>query len=448
MKECDDFLCLYIVSNPSTELLEYIYMYDMQISPREIRDNYMNMLKSIFTESLEKYVFLRTDFQDFQKHIINKELIIDDEYYLVRAILMWVQYDIGDRLRYAESLLSNVNCSLCSKMLMLNHKYIDTTNKVLESLIIKIHLQISILNDNDTAELIDIYNLNQVDTFRIPMNKETMDVLINKRMYGVAMQCNLERDHVDVLVKYACRYDQILYTSKDMILFVSFNQNNMIKYDVKNKVLINCCNPPLNDCNYPPTINEISGDRIVAIGGLCNDPNTSIERSSDKVWYYDIAKDCWTEQASLPHAVWMHSTVVVGNDIYVTGGIVNDETSNKALKYNNGTWTYIAQLNGSRRSHICVSYNNCIYVYGGHNRTDSEWYDLATGDWSTYDTDLYNEITCDTAAIYGGKIYASDITGRLYAINLDTMTKVLIYRNVGQEDWDIPFNSSSEECIN
>ena len=97
VKRCNEFICEYLPTNPSSPLLEYIYTYEMGISPEEILLKVKSQLESVYTETLEKYVFLRTTFTQLLTIISNRQLNARDEYAIVKCVVMWVLYDIEDR---------------------------------------------------------------------------------------------------------------------------------------------------------------------------------------------------------------------------------------------------------------------------------------------------------------------------------------------------------------
>ena len=168
VKRCNEFICEYLPTNPSSPLLEYIYTYEMGISPEEILLKVKSQLESVYTETLEKYVFLRTTFTQLLTIISNRELNARDEYAIVKCVVMWVLYDVEDRLTHANSLLELIDCSLCSKSMMLENKSINTNVPLLDKLLQQLHIKISILNDECTKGLIRQYAVERINAIEVP----------------------------------------------------------------------------------------------------------------------------------------------------------------------------------------------------------------------------------------------------------------------------------------
>ena len=155
-KKCSAFanICKYLPTNSSSPLIRYIYIYEMGISPEEILLKVKSQLESVYKETLEKYVFLRTPFTQLLTIISNRELNARDEYAIVKCVVMWVLYDVEDRLPNANALLELVDCGQCSKIMMLENKSINSNVPLLDKLLQQLHIKISILNDNCTKGLI------------------------------------------------------------------------------------------------------------------------------------------------------------------------------------------------------------------------------------------------------------------------------------------------------
>ena len=75
--------------------------------------------------------------------------------------------------------------------------------------------------------------------------------------------------------------------------------------------------------------------------------------------------------------------------------------------------------------------SNCIYVYGGDNRTDCECYDILTDQWSVVDNAVYTNIKSYNSVIDVNKrlLYTCEDVN-VYSISLDNNIKSLLYKNV------------------
>ena len=168
VKRCSEFICKHLSTNPSSSLLEYIYTYEMGISPEEILLKIKSQLDFVFTETIEKYVFLRIPFTQLLTIISNRELSVLDEYDIVKCVVLWVLYDVEDRLPNANALLEFVDCGMCSKNIMLENKSINTNIPLLDKLLQQLHIKISILNDECTNGLIKHYGVEIINAIELP----------------------------------------------------------------------------------------------------------------------------------------------------------------------------------------------------------------------------------------------------------------------------------------
>ena len=423
VKRCNEFICEYLPTNPSSPLLEYIYTYEMGISPEEILLKVKSQLESVYTETLEKYVFLRTTFTQLLTIISNRELNARDEYAIVKCVVMWVLYDVEDRLTHANSLLELIDCSLCSKSMMLENKSINTNVPLLDKLLQQLHIKISILNDECTKGLIRQYAVERINAIEVPREvpgaiKSSSKSICHVSEDGIYNTATKER-----LVQYNFgKVDYVIYTTKQLLFIFSFSEGKMYKYNNATKEVVVCSDPTNYYFDWLPTVNETSDGRLVVIGGLRS--NWSY---SNEVRYYDIANDSWSKGQSLPYVVGAHATVVDGDDIYVIGG----DNVNNVIRYRNGTWQTLSPLLNNRYRHIAVLESNCIYVYGGDNRTDCECYDILTDQWSVVDNAVYKNINYYNSVIDVNKrlLYTCEDVN-VYSISLDNNIKSLVYKNV------------------
>ena len=422
VKRCNEFICEYLPTNPSSPLLEYIYTYEMGISPEEILLKVKSQLESVYTETIEKYVFLRTTFTQLLTIISNRELNARDEYAIVKCVVMWVLYDVEDRLTHANSLLELIDCGQCSKSMMLENKSINTSVPLLDKLLQQLHIKISILNDNCTKGLIKHYGVERINAIEVPREvpgaiKSSSKSLCHVSEDGIYNTATKER-----LVQYNFgEVNYVIYTTKQLLFILSFSGGKMYKYNNATKEVVVCSYPTNYYFNCSPSVNETSDGRLVVIGGIRSNGSYSNE-----VRYYDIANDSWSKGQSLPYVVGWHTTVVDGDDIYVIGGDVN-----KVIRYRNGRWQTLSPLLNNRYRHIAMLEGNCIYVYGGNNRTDCECYDISTDQWSVVDNAVYKSINYYYSIIDVNKrlLYTREDVN-IYSISLDSNIKSLVYENV------------------
>ena len=394
----------------------------MGISPKEIILRVKSHLESVFTETIAKYVFLRTPVAQLSTIISNRDVRAKDEYVIVECIVMWVQYDIEDRLQHANSLLELVDCGLCSQSMMLDNKSINTNIPLLDKLLQQLHIKITILNNNCTKDLIKQYGIEKINS--IEVHREVLVKLKSSSKY----LCHVSEDGIyntiskERLVQYNFgAVDKVIYTTKEVLFIFSFGAGKMYKYNISTEE-IDECSYPTNSCfHYSSSVNEISYDQLVVIGGL-----RSIGVYTNEVRYYDIANDSWSKSLNLPYDICNHATVEDGNELYVIGGYnVTD-----LRRYRNGTWQTLSPLLNSRQCHIAVLDGNCIYVYGG-NGINSECYNISTDQWSIIDSDVYKSSKSYNSVIDidNGVLYTHE-DDNVYSISLDNNSKSLFCKNV------------------
>jgi hypothetical protein len=83
---------------------------------------------------------------------------------------------------------------------------------------------------------------------------------------------------------------------------------------------------------------------------------------------FDIGTEAWSEVAPMPQALHSFGACVLGNDIYVVGGIENDRTWTAAMHRYSTTanvWTTLAPMPDVKVSHSACVVSGLIYVIGG-----------------------------------------------------------------------------------
>ena len=185
LQKCDEFLSDYLPNYPQSGLLDIIYKYDLSLTVNNYLEKVKKYFNIIFTETIEKYVFLRLPADDLYNLLKLRSFKSSNEYYFVKGISLWMKYDFKNRLNMAESLFRHVNCGLCDKNIMLQNTLIDTGNSKLNEIFHQLHLSISILNDNTTLGLLDNYKVKSIKCINIPNNLSTLyNTSVNKNQHG------------------------------------------------------------------------------------------------------------------------------------------------------------------------------------------------------------------------------------------------------------------------
>ncbi len=135
---------------------------------------------------------------------------------------------------------------------------------------------------------------------------------------------------------------------------------------------------------------EVVNGKLYLFGGLGGG-------SEGKVQIYDPAANQWTAGAPMPFAAGSSSSAVIGNQVYVAGGIVGSSTTTQAARYTpaTDTWQSIAAMPQGRNHAAAESDGAKMFVFGGRgpgsgdgnvvaNGFDTvQIYDPATDSWES-----------------------------------------------------------------
>ena len=389
---------------------------------------YLQKIKSnfniIFIETIEKYIFLKLSPNDLHEFLKQRSFHSLNEYYFVQGIVLWLTYDLDSRFDNAKSLFSLINCRVCDKNMMLDNKLINTGNCKLDLIIQQLHINISVLNDKSTLELMNYYKLNSIDSFSIPYYEEsTTNTKKQLSLYNVANDGIYDINNNNRIFQYHFGDDKKVIYINSNLLIINFTKGKMLR-----------CNTMTNDvthCSYPhnylfvsgwaPTVNvTIDGD-LITIGGYSNDRSFSC-----KVNIYNINTDSWSEGKSLPYGVRSHATVVVDEDIYVICGYTDGCVINKVIRYRGEEWNTLAPLLPARGRHVALVRDNCIYVYGGNGGFKPDCYNIITNVWTSLNTDICNDVRLYNSVYNEGVIYMYS-NNNIYSIFLDINDRILLY---------------------
>ena len=127
----------------------------------------------------------------------------------------------------------------------------------------------------------------------------------------------------------------------------------------------------------------VVADEIWVPGGLTD--NVLGFSGSDVVEVYDPNSDTWRQGPDLPEARHHAMAAVVGEDLYLIGGMVGDSFEPSALvwRLRADAWEPIAPLPEPRGAGAAVVLDGSIYVIGGvPNGGSVIRYDPETGEWT------------------------------------------------------------------
>lgn len=133
---------------------------------------------------------------------------------------------------------------------------------------------------------------------------------------------------------------------------------------------------------------EVFANKLYLFGGFHAEGRTQI---------YDPAVDWWRLGAPMPFAAASSASAVIGDRIYVAGGIVADTTTPEAAVYDPtmDTWRRIAPMPAGRNHAASATDGRRLFVFGGRGNgsgrrnevangfADVQIYDPATDRWTT-----------------------------------------------------------------
>ena len=224
----------------------------------------------IFIETIEKYIFLKLSPNDLHEFLKQRAFHSSNEYYFVKGIVLWLTYDLDSRFDNAKSLFSLVNCRVCDKNIMLDNKVINTGNCKLDLIIQQLHINISVLNDKSTLELLNYYKLNSIDSFSIPSYEEsTINTKKQLSLYKVANDGIYDINDNNRIFQYNFGDgNKVIYINSNLLI-INFTEGKMLRFNTITNDVTRCSYPHdyLFNSGWAPTVNvTIDGD-LITIGG-------------------------------------------------------------------------------------------------------------------------------------------------------------------------------------
>ena len=363
MEKCSLFLNDHLKKYPNSDLLNIIYKYNICIDLNGYISKLKNAFNLIFKDSIEKQVFLRLPADDLHALLTSRALHSTDEYYFVRGIVLYIQNDIHDRIDEAERLFSTIDVKLCNKRLMLHYRNIATGNSTLDDILTGLHSNIE-PNENCGLKLLHLA------TYAI-----TED--------GVYNLVDGQR-----VIEYKFASCTTYIYTLHYLFAINFDNSSMVRIDTLTNEVYECSYPDKYGMQpyYYPSVNEMQDGNLIVIGGRMH---IGYMWTRD-VKYYNVLNDQWTSGPQLPRYLYNQATVVVGGDVYVTGGMnprykytrYEARKTHTVLRLHNGYWSYTSDLLRSIRGHSMTQDSGRIYVLGER----PQCYDIESTVWSDFHT--------------------------------------------------------------
>ncbi|EDW75223.1 uncharacterized protein Dwil_GK19808 [Drosophila willistoni] len=217
----------------------------------------------------------------------------------------------------------------------------------------------------------------------------------------------------------------------------------------------------LDRCRF--SLNAVGNKHLYAVGGIVEHDDNSEEalRRISNVERYDIDTNVWTYMPSLQENRSQHAGVVIGDKLYISGGIYMATILSSTWCFDTKTelWQELAPMPTPCCDHVLVAIDNRIYACGGwhENLTESRClvqhiyaYDVKANTWSV-ETKIpapkfYSGVTVMRRTIFfvGGL----DSTESIDRASSETMAYDLDSKNWWhrKDSWDTPNDVWESTC--
>ncbi|EDV47547.1 kelch-like protein 1 isoform X2 [Drosophila erecta] len=217
----------------------------------------------------------------------------------------------------------------------------------------------------------------------------------------------------------------------------------------------------LDRCRF--SLNAVGNQHLYAVGGILDDDNSDEAlRMISNVERYDIAQNVWTYMPSLQENRSQHAGVVVGDKLYISGGVhlANILASMWVFDTKTEVWQELASMPTPCCDHVLVAVDNQIYACGGWHESLTESrvlvehiyaYDIESNTWSV-ETQIpapkfYSGVTAMGRTIFfvGGL----DSTESIDRASAETMAYDLDSKEWWREkdSWDSPNDVWESTCV-
>lgn len=171
---------------------------------------------------------------------------------------------------------------------------------------------------------------------------------------------------------------------------------------------------------------EVYQDELYLLGGIHGS-------SLDLVQIYNPARDDWRLGPPLPYATGSAASALIGDQIYLAGGIVGDTTTRQAVRLDlaTGEWHAIAPMPRARNHTAAATDGHRLFVFGGrgpgsgdsnvvaNGYDDVQIYDPATDSWTASGEGVDAPLPLPQAR--GGMGKAVYLNGEFYVFGGETL---------------------------
>ncbi|XP_047423946.1 kelch-like protein 34 [Mugil cephalus] len=210
-------------------------------------------------------------------------------------------------------------------------------------------------------------------------------------------------------------------------------------------------------------------DVIYAIGGRHTRPDTSTHASVASVEFYDMASGGWRRGATMPRPLYGHASAVLGNSIYVSGGLPgspggvhggnqgdnqdeNTQSSRDVLSWDlkGRVWEKRASMSIARFSHRMATAHGHIYALLGMYEPfcHIERYDARSDHWTRLKPLLTGSFGYGMASMPSGNLLV--FGGRRWSDGQEVVVRSVLEYDAKEDRWreicQLPRPLTGTEC--
>ena len=156
----------------------------------------------------------------------------------------------------------------------------------------------------------------------------------------------------------------------------------------------------------------VIGNSIYLPGGL-----TANNTATDRFEVLDVISKTWLALPRLPRATSGHAVAALQGQVFVLGGRANGQITNEGYVFDvtSNVWTTLPSMPTARENAAAVAFNNRLYVVGGfdgrHELATCEYYAPAEKTWST----------CKPMTVGRSSFGLAQVGGSLFAVGGGTI---------------------------
>lgn len=330
-----------------------------------------------FTDVTQTLEFLEISSETLLAYISSDELNVQQEELVYSAVISWVRHNVTKRQCYLSTLMENIRLPLIKPQFLLD--------VVQEDPLVK--------STKECETLLD--------------EARRFQLLVDQRPL---MQSSRTQPRNSYKVQ----------TSEILVVVGGLNKDKVSVPDCFYYCFPDICNKALAKLKVLQTAYSVAtvNNNIFITGGALNS-------SCKDVWVYVPSLDVWQQVAPLSEARYLHTSVGLGNYLYVAGGHNGTERLDSVERYNpdSNTWVKVQPMLEPLSSCTAVTCDGCLYIIGGaRGPSPSEivsavqCYDPTTNSWTSVES-LPQPERGAVAANLNGIIYVFGQHRGVYAYN-------------------------------